>query len=306
MGSKGIRRVFRWTACCSLLAVIALAALWFFGRKPAKELPKPEACPVVSNVIETISHVFAKDGDVVRLDVRKMTCAEFETRLRDVSAAATLWTPGEGDWLIVGAKNGCSNTLATAMDAFADEETEFSFPEVFANCVGTVGDIRAAFESVNPNDGVVPELFVAKEIPAFAWLADGEVDEDIVKMTRQEMRSMQVVRRLILEGSMLSRQQREDEAIAKWTNAFRRAPNDTLLQERMDHLRRNAEVFYKVGKFGMACKCYETLIRIKPDDYVSAVNLATCLKALGKKEMSEAVFKKAESLRPKDVEPPKL
>ena len=306
MKGKGIRRIFRWTACCVLLVVILLAALWFFGRKPVKDLPKPEACPVVSNVIETITRVFAADGDFIRLDVRKTTCGEFRRSLDGVSPAATLWTPGEGDWLVVGAKHGCSNTLERALDAFASVETAFSFPEVFANCVGTVEDIRAAFDVLNPSDGVVPELFVAKEIPAFAWLTDGEVDEDIVKKTRQEMRSMQVVRRMILEGGMLSRQQKEDEAIAKWTNAFRRAPNDTLLLERMDHLRRNAEVFYKVGKYGMACKCYETLIRIKPDDYVAAVNLGTCLKALGKMEMSEAVFKKAESLRPKAAEPEKM
>jgi len=304
--SKVIRRVFRVVACCVVLAVVALAALLFFGRRAAKDLPKPEACPVVSNVIETIVHVFAPSGDVVRLDVRRMSCREFESRLHGLSDAATLWTPGEGDWLIVGAQGGCSNTLEKTMDAFAGENTAFSLPEVFANCVGTLGEIRPAFESLNPDDGVVPELFVAKTIPAFAWLTDGDLDADIAKLTRQEMRSMQVVRRLILEGAMLSRRQKEDEAITKWTNAFRRAPNDTLLLERMDHLLRNAEVFYKVGKYGMASKCYETLIRIRPDDYVAAVNLGTCLKAMGKREMSEAVFKKAESLRPKGTEPPKM
>lgn len=298
--------MFRWTACGVLLVVILLAGLWFFGRKPVKELPKPEACPVVSNVLDVITHVFAPDGDYIRLDVRKFTCRDFQESLRGVSDAATLWTPGEGDWLIIGAKNGCSNTLSEAMEAFAGEETAFSFPEVFANCVGTIAEIRPAFDVVNSEDGVVPELFVAKAIPEFEWLWDGDLNKDMVISVRQEMRSMQVVRRLILEGAILSRQQKEDEAITKWTNAFRRAPNDTLLMERMDHLRRNAEVFYKVGKYGMASKCYETLIRIKPDDYVSAVNLGTCLKALGKKEMSEAVFKKAETLRPKDAEPAKL
>ena len=281
------------------LAVVVVVAALSLRHRSGKELPKPEACPVVSNVIETIVRVFAPDGDFLRLDVRKLTCREFEDRLRGVSDAATLWTPGEGDWLVVGARNGCSNTLASATDAFADEMTVYSLPEVFANCVGTIGDIRAAFASVDPGDGVVPELFVAKEIPAFDWFGDGEVDEDLAKRIRRELRSMQVVRRVVLEGAMLSRRQREDEAIAKWAGAFRRAPNDTLLLERMDHLRRNAEVFYKVGKYGMACKCYETLIRIRPDDYVAAVNLGTCLKALGKKEMSEAVFRKAESLRPK-------
>lgn len=306
MSGKTIRRVFRWTACFAVLSVIAIAALLFFGRRPERELPKPEACPVVSNVIETIGRVFAKDGDIVRLDVRGLSCRAFEERLRGVSDAATLWTPGVGDWLIVGAAGGCSNTLSVVMDAFANEPTAFSLPEVFANCVGTVGDIRPAFESVDPDDGVVPELFVTKEMPSFSWLTDGEVDADIAKQARREMRSMQVVRRLVLEGAMLSRQQQEDAAIAKWANAFRRAPNDTLLLERLDHLRRNAEVFYKIGKYGMACKCYETVLRIRPDDYVAAVNLGSSLKALGRREMAEAVFKKAETIRPKGTDPSKL
>lgn len=299
MKSKGVRRFFRFAACFAVLAVVAVVAVVLVRRHGTKPLPKPEACALVSNVIDTVVHVFAKGGDFIRLDVRKTTCREFENLLKDVSPAATLWTPGEGDWLIIGAENGCSNTLENVMDVFADEATVYSLPEVFANCVGTVGEIRPAFAVLDPEDGVVPELFVSKDVPDFGWLTDGEIDADIAKRTRQEMRSMQVVRRVVLEGNMLSRQQKEDESIAKWTNAYRRTPNDTLLRERMDHLLRNAEVFYKVGKYGMACKCYETLIRIKPDDYVAVVNYGHCLKALGKKEMSAAVFKKAETLRPK-------
>ena len=302
MKSRFIRKIFRLLACAVVLGVAAIAAILIFEREPEKVLPKPEACPVVSNVIETIERVFAIAGDraqddLIRLDVRKMTVGEFEKRLAEVSAAATLWTPGEGDWLVIGAKGGCSNTLERVLDRLAGEDTVFSFPEIFANCVGTVGEVRPAFEWLDPDDLVVPEIFVTKEIPAFAWLTDGAVDADIVKTTRQEMRSMQVVRRLVLEGNMLSRQQKEDAAIEKWTNAFRRAPKDTLLLERMDHLRRNAEVFYKVGKYGMACKCYETLVRIKTDDYVAYANLGECLKCLGRKELSEAAFKKSEELR---------
>ena len=306
MSSKTVRRVFRWAACCVVLAAIAIALTLIFEENPTKELPKPEACPVVSNVIETIVRVFAPDGDYARLDVRKLTCADFERRLKEVSPAATLWTPGDGDWLIIGVKNGCSNTLERVMDAFAGVETAFSLPEIFANCVGTVGEVLPAFKFLEPSDGVVPELFVSKDIPDFDWLTDGDVDADIVKSARHEMRSMQVVRRVVLEGAMLSREQKEDESIAKWTNAYRRAPNDTLLLERMDHLRGNAEVFYKVGKFGIACKCYETLIRINSKDYVTMTNLGVCLKALGKREASEAVFKKAESVRLKGTEPPKM
>ena len=143
MSNKAIRRAFRWTAGCAVLAVIVIVAMMFFEHRPERELPKPEACPVVSNVIETIVRVFAPDGDYARLDVRKLTCADFERRLKEVSPAATLWTPGEGDWLIVGAKQGCSNTLERVLDVFSNEETAFSFPEIFANCVGTVGEITS-------------------------------------------------------------------------------------------------------------------------------------------------------------------
>lgn len=306
MKTKGLRRVFRWIVGSVLLVVIACILCVVFCSKDEKQLPKPEACAVVSNVIEVIERVFAADGDFIRLDVRKMTCADFEKQLSGVSDAATLWTPGEGDWLIIGAKNGCSNTMERVMDAFSVQETAYSLPEVFANYVGTIAEIRPAFQVVNPADGVVPELFVSKDIPDIEWMKKGEVDVDISSKTRQAIRSMQVVRRVVLEGDMLSRQQKEDEAITKWTNANRRAPNDTLLLERMDHLLRNAEVFYKVGKYGMASKCYETILRIRPDDYVAAVNLGECLKRLGKKELSEAVFKRAETLRPKEQLPPKL
>lgn len=299
MSGKGIRRLFRWTACGVVLAALAVALTLIFEEKPEKVRLRPEACPVVSNVIETITHVFAPNGDFIRLDVRNLTCSEFEGRLRGVSDAATLWTPGNGDWLIIGAKNGCTNTLAAAMDAFANEEIAFSFPEVFANCVGTIGEIRAAFGHIDPTDGVVPQLFVTKDIPDFAWLTDGDMDADIVKRTRQEMRSMQVLRRIVLEGEMYARELKQEEAFAKWSAAFRLAPNDTLLLERVHHLLLNAEVFYKVGKYGMACKCYETLLRIKPDDYVAAMNLAECLKRTGQRKLYEAVLKKAESLAPK-------
>lgn len=306
MKSALVKKVSVGVAVVAAVAAVVVGVLMYLGRGKEKALPKPEACPVVSNVLEVIEHVFAPDGDFIRLDVRKLTCGEFRDRLNGLADTATLWTPGEGDWLIVGAKNGSSNTLVEAMEDFADETTAFSFPEVFANCVGTVAEIRPAFEALDPKDGVVPELFVAKEIPEFEWLWDGDLKREMVDSVRQEMRSMQVVRRLILEGAILSRQQKEDEAIAKWANAHRRAPHDTLLLERMDHLRRNAEVFYKVGKYGMASKCYETLLRIKPDDHVAAVNLGACLKALGKHDLAEAVFKKAETIRPKDVESPKL
>lgn len=281
-----------------ILAVAFCAVTWFFNREQEKALPKPEACPVVSNVIDVIVSAFApSSNDVRRLDVRKLKVADFAAAIAKLSPEAALWTPGEGDWLVVGAARGCSNTLERVMDAFAGADTVFSMPEVFANYVGTLSEIKPAFSVLNPADGVVPELFVAKEVPAFGWLTDGDLDADMAKRVRQEMRSMQVVRRVVLEGDMLSRAQKEDEAITKWSNAYRRAPNDTLLLERMHHLRKNAEVFYKVGKYGMASKCYETLIRIKPDDVVAAANLSECLKRLGKKELSEAVYKKAESMR---------
>lgn len=298
-----LRRTAVWIVLGSVLCVLALAtaALWYF-RPPAKVLPKPAACAVVSNVINTITRVFAPDGDFARLDVRKLTCAQFRERLEGVSPAATLWTPGDGDWLLVGAEKGCSVTLEQALDRMAEEDTVYSLPEIFANCVGTVAELLPAFEALSPDDGVVPELFVTKDIPAFAWFADGRVEPDIARLTRQEMRSMQVVRRLVLEGAIESRRGRENESIEKWKAAYLRSPNDTLLLERIDHLRNNAKVFLKVGKYGMATKCFETIVRVNPKDYVDTVNLGTCLQKAGHRDVAAAVFRKAEELKPKGIE----
>ena len=294
---KTARKIFRYGAGLFLLTVIGGAVACWWNREPEKALPKPEACPVVSNVLGTIERTFGEPGDTLRLDVRRMSVAEFHARLRGVSAAAVLWTPGEGDWLLTGVKNGSSNTLERVMARLAEEETAYSLAELFANCVGTVAEIEPAFAALDPSEGVVPENFVTQFIPAFGWLADGEVDADIVKTARQEMRSMQVVRRVALEGNILSRDQKEQEAIAKWAGAYKRTKHDTLLMERMHHLAKNGEVFFRVGKYGMACKCFETLIQINPRDYVAAANCAECLKRLGRREYAAEIEKKAEELR---------
>lgn len=299
-----MRRPLKWTlwlVAAAVVAAVALAAVWFAAGR--RELPRSEACPVVSNVLGTISRVFAADGDCLRLDVRKLSCAEFARVLDGVSAAATLWTPGNGDWLIVGAEHGSSNTLERVMDAFAEEDTAYTLAEVFGNCVGTVGEVLPAFDALAPDDGVLPELFVPKAVPAFDWLADGDVDQDILEPFKRELRSMQVIRRLVLEGNILSRAGKEDEAIDRWSAAYRRTHNDTLLLERLHHLRKNGEVFYRIGKFGMAAKCFETLVRIVPDDRIGYVNLAECLGNLGKKDLAAAAASVARKLKEQQSPP---
>ena len=294
MKSRGTRRIFRWIAAAVFASAVAAGIAISAGRGKESPLPRPEACPVVSNVLAAVAKTFAPDGDSIRLDVRKTTVADFRRRLSGVSPAATLWTPGEGDWLIVGASGGSSNTLERTLEAFADAETAFSFSEVFANCVGTVAEILPAFDRLDPADGVVTELFVPNGVPDFEWLTDGDIDADIAARTRQAMRSAQNLRRKVLEGNILSRRGEAEAAVKKWAEVFRLQPNDTLLQERMHHLRKNAEVFFRIGKYGMAGKCYETLILIDGGDRIALENLRTCFERLGRKDLARAI---AERLR---------
>ena len=147
---------------------------------------------------------------------------------------------------------------------------------------------------------MVPEWFVTKDIPELKWLDVSGVDEDILKPTLQEIRSMQVVRRLVLEGNMSSRQasdkKGEEEATEKWSRAMRRNPNDPMLLERLDILAKNAKGFLEVGKVLQAMKCYETIILVNPKDAGAVRSFGECLGKIGRTDMAKEVLKRAEEL----------
>ncbi len=110
---------------------------------------------------------------------------------------------------------------------------------------------------------------------------------------------MQVVRRLVIQGSLTAEKGEEENADAAteiWSRAFRRNPRDPMLLDRLDRLARNAGALIRMGNLAAAAKCYETMIVINPTDASAVCNYGICLKRLGKKEMSEQVLERAKEL----------
>jgi tetratricopeptide (TPR) repeat protein len=180
-----------------------------------------------------------------------------------------------------------------------DDEDATSPTDVFSSYVGTIEDILPAFGS-RLEGNVLPEWFVTKEIPTLKWLDTACVDRDILRRMNAEIRSMQVVRRLILEGNIAARsatdKKGEEEAAEKWAKAMLRNPRDPMLLERLDRLERNAKGFLEVGKVLQAMKCYETIILVNPKDAVAIHNFGLCLRKIGKSELAEKVLERAREL----------
>lgn len=287
----------------SLFAVLALVVVGCSKKEPA-EPPKAELSAPVKEAIYRIcklERTSASDHNVKVLNVRDMTAADFRRALvafegRDVH----VWMPGERDWLLVGNKGADKVSLLRAMEEFAaDESCVTSVPEVFASYAGTREEVLPAFES-KLEGKVVPEWFVTKEIPEIDWLDVSGVDDDILRATLAEIRSMQVVRRLVLEGNMLAMQAKdkkgEEEAIDRWARAALRNSNDPMLRERIENLKRNAKGFLEVNKVLQAMKCYETVVLITPNDASAVQNFGMCLKKIGKLDVAEQVLKRADEL----------
>ncbi len=295
-------------------ALLVLAAICAFGgcsREEPKDAPRPvrRTCEAVKATVRGIFRLekaIAVDAPAPRfvsLDVDGLTAVELRDRFLAFTNAANahLWMPGERSWLVVEqhAPSNCVG-LAWAMDAFAkDPSCTISLPEVFASYAGTLADVLPAFEA-DLEGSVVPEWFVTKKIPTLPWLDASGVDEDILKQTLAEIRSMQVVRRLVLEGNIAARQAKgkddEGPVVDKWSRAFRRNPRDPMLLERLDVLRRNAQGFLEVGKALQAMKCYETMVLVNPDDASAVRGFGTCLKKIGRLDMAKTVLSRAEEL----------
>ena len=236
----------------------------------------------------------------VSLDVAGLSAAQLREKLLAFTnaPAAHVWMPGEKNWIIVQHASAAQIRLSWAMEALADDAAcMLSLPEVFASYAGTLSEILPAFESRLEGE-VVPEWFVTKEIPKIAWLDTVGVDADILKTTLAEIRSMQVVRRLVLEGMMASRmatdRKSEEHATDKWSRAMKRNPSDSMLLERLDTLEKNARGFLEVGKVLQAMRCYETMILINPKDAVAVHNFGVCLRKIGRVDLANEVLKHAE------------
>lgn len=254
--------------------------------------------------VESADYLFdlTERPKITSIDVENLTAAEVRRKFESFTNAPMthLWMPGEKSWLVVERVSTNSIPLEAAMDAVADDpQCTVSFPEVFASYVGTLEEVMPAFEA-KLEGTAVPEWFVTKEVPEIKWLQKGNVDDDIAAHVMHEIRSMQVVRRLVLEGNIASRaakdKQGEEAATEKWARAYRRNPNDPLLLERLDNLDKNARGFLSVGKILPAMKCYETMILINPKDAVAVHNFGMCLKRIGREDVAKEVLKRANEL----------
>jgi 3-deoxy-D-manno-octulosonic-acid transferase len=257
----------------------------------------------LTNAYEKVSY-----GGVLvwRIDVKDMTAETFRDHATAFPCAdAHLWMPAADEWTIVGRRTPLKRRLDEMLQLFSrDSAFETlaiaectALSDVFASYAGNLSGIYDAFKTGDLSAKVRPEFFIEKDIPAIDWIDRGDVDDDIYRATLAEMRSMQVVRRLVVEGDMTANDGRADDATEIWARAFLRNPRDPMLLDRLDRLMRNAKALESVGNVSAAAKCYETIIVINPKDASAVLNYGLCLRKLGKKEMSDQVLERAKEIR---------
>ena len=288
------------------LAAIALAALTLAGcsKEEPQSLAKRELSAPVREAIYRISKLertSVSDHSAKVIDVRGMSAADFRRELENFPGKDVhVWMPGEKSWLLIGNLSTNLVPLAKAMEDFAaDPKCMTSVAEVFASYAGTREEVLPAFDRSLKGE-VLPEWFVSKDIPEIRWLNMSDIDEDILKATLSEIRSLQVMRRELLKGNMLAAKatdkKGEEAATEVWAKVALRSPNDPMLLERIENLNRNAKGFLEVGKVLQAMKCYETVVLIRPNDAVAIHNFGACLMKIGKRDLAEKILAKAKKL----------
>ena len=287
------------------LVAIALATLAVgCSKETPQQLEKRQLNASVREAIYRISKIertSVSDHSAKVIDVDGMSAADFRRELEKFPGKDVhVWMPGERDWLLIGNLSTNPVPLAKAMEDFAaDPKCVTSVSEVFASYAGTREDILPAFKRKLKGE-VVPEWFVTEKIPEIDWLDTSGVDEDILKTTLSEIRSVQIMRRELLKGNMLAAKatdkKGEEAATEAWAKVAIRSPNDPMLLERIARLNRNAKGFLKVNKPLQAMKCYETVVLIRPNDPVAIHNFGACLMKIGKRDLAEKILAKARKL----------
>ena len=243
------------------------------------------------------------------MDVRGVTAGKFRTMVRSFALEGVhLWMPGAGRWVLVGRKSPRTIKLEAMLDVFAREK---AFEDVekmrcgtlaalFANYAGTREEILPAFSMLPSADEIRPANFLSSKVGAIGWISDQGMDRDLARQILSEVRSMQVVRRQVVEGDLMAEKatdkQGEERATEAWARSFLRNPNDLFLLERIDRLERNAKGFLAVGKVLQAMKCYETIVLVCPDDATAVHNFGMCLKKIGKVDLATKALQRAEEL----------
>jgi len=295
----------------ALLAILLLAggaAWWFWGREIS--LQKDERVVICDEVVTAAQCICDCLGgvtnglNVLKIDARKLDCNGFYKALSGVPNHASLWMPGEFDWLVTWSSSGGKTSFSDIMDRYAALENAEalaqagcdSVPAVFASFVGSVRDVKPAFSTLAPDEKVAPELFVTKQLPTLEAFDLEGLDADVRQKLTEEIRSYQNVRRVILEGCIASRKGESERAVEAWARAAKLHANDTMLIERLDHLRTNGEVFYRLGKPAMAARCYDIMAQIRPNDPVPVFNYGVCAQRLGDAALAEKAFERARQL----------
>ena len=296
-------RVLAVVAVAALVAASAALALRHFSRDAKPKLPPPspgEAVKAAAADIEALEFPSGRgEGEIAELvDVGEMDAAEFRRRLESFPGKCVrLWMPGERHWLLVGRREAAL-PLAAALERFAADSGLGSPVGAFASYAGSREEVMPAFEE--KLDGkVVPQWFVTREVPRLDWIDFAGIDADIAAETRAEIRSMQVVRRLVLEGNIAAAKADDekalDDAVDCWVRAAKRNPRDPMLLDRLDRLSRNGETFFRLGKFQQAMKCYETVIAVRPRDEEAIANFAACLRRIGRSDLADKVLEKTKA-----------
>lgn len=296
-------RVLAVVAVAALAAASAALALRCFSRDAKPKLPPPppgEAVKAAAADIEALEFPSGRvEGEIAELvDVGEMDAAEFRRRLESFPGKCVrLWMPGERHWLLVGRRDE-KLPLAKSLERFAADAGLGSLVGAFASYAGSREEVMPAFEE-KLEGKVVPQWFVTREVPRLDWIDFADIDDDIVAETRAEIRSMQVVRRLVLEGNIAAAKADDekalDDAVDCWVRAAKRNPRDPMLLDRLDRLSRNGETFFRLGKFQQAMKCYETVIAVRPRDEEAIANFAACLRRIGRSDLADKVLEKTKA-----------
>ena len=250
-----------------------------------------------------------REGGVVAemLEMGKAKMGWLKARLEAfprMAAQSRLWMPSEVMWIVVG---GGAHSLDAMMGLYAREEAfedlavaSLSSPaDIFANCAGTVESALGAFRDDEADAEALPEYFLTRDIPAADWLSFDSVDGDIAAKVRERMRTVQVIRRLVVEGAMLGRKGDEEGAVDAWSRAALRNPGDSFLCERLATLEKNGAIFMKMGNVNGAARCYETLVTVRPDSAANLRGYAQCMLKLGQTNVAERAFTLANTMERK-------
>ena len=256
-------------------------------------------------------------------DTRLLSAGRFKRFLEEFPCPQThLWMPGANDWLLVGRLQPRQLKLAAMMELFSRPkafrdlalarcDTVYDF---FASYVGARADIEPALAKADSESGLVarwraprlafsdadgeqvrPEFFVSKEATSLDWLAADGMEPDLWRSATGEMRSMQNVRRQVVEGMMQAAAGKK-EAIDVWAKAALRNPRDPMLRAVLDRFDSQAKELLGFGNVGGALKLYENMLLICPSDAVSMRKYGLCLKRIGQDDLSMQVLKRAKEL----------